>query len=136
MKMPDAGRGARVAVAFVLLTACNMSTGTPDAPRADPAAHLTFVGAPSTATAGSSIQVTAHVTDAAGFPVANQLVVFTVTSGGGRVVADSATTDGVGDAKDVWTLGRTTGGQTLQARVVDPRTGGRLTDWSLTVVAQ
>lgn len=61
-----------------------------------------------------------RVVDVRGRPVAGQIVNFRVASGGGSVFAGAALTDRSGIASDRWTLGPTTGEQTLEVRAVSP----------------
>lgn len=57
-----------------------------------------------------------RITDARGRGIRNVLVRWKVTSGGGRIVNDSARTTKSGEASSgVWTLGTSSGEQTLQA---------------------
>jgi alpha-tubulin suppressor-like RCC1 family protein len=68
------------------------------------------------------------VTDAQGNPVAGQTVNFVVTSGGGSVFGGAETTNGNGNAQELWTLGKSTAdSQRVEARAVDPTTGQPLT---------
>jgi alpha-tubulin suppressor-like RCC1 family protein len=62
--------------------------------------------------------------DSAGRPVEGQAVRFGVVTGGGSVLAGAAQTDGVGLAKERWTLGTAASDtQTVQAGVVDNKSG-------------
>jgi len=67
-----------------------------------------------------------EVRDANDNPVANQIVNFVVTSGGGHVFAGGGITNANGRAQDWWTLGDPDGPQVLEVRAVDPETGEKL----------
>jgi alpha-tubulin suppressor-like RCC1 family protein len=58
-----------------------------------------------------------RVLDIDGRGVAGAVVEFAITAGGGTIAPSSATTDGDGYARTVWTLGPAAGENTLQARV-------------------
>jgi len=71
--------------------------------------------------------LTVRVLDEANQPVANQLVNFVVTDGGGSLFAGASLTDANGIARDRWTLGPVMGAlQEVQARAVDNQTGAPL----------
>ena len=67
-----------------------------------------------------------RVLDAAGKPIANQIVSFRVTGGGGQVFAGHAMTSEEGFAREWWTLGPTPGVNTLEASVLDGIAGDRI----------
>jgi hypothetical protein len=67
--------------------------------------------------------VRVRVLDAQGGAVANFLLDFVVTSGGGSVFGGTETTNAQGYADEQWTLGPRLGPQTLEARAVNPATG-------------
>lgn len=67
-----------------------------------------------------------RVVDAAGGPIAGQVVNFRVTAGEGSVFAGVGLTSAAGLAQERWTLGSTAGIQTLEARAVDPATGAAI----------
>lgn len=70
-------------------------------------------------------------------PIANQIVNFVVTAGGGRMYAGTALTNASGIAQDYWTLGETIGStQEVQVRAVDPVTGSPVVYGSFTAIAQ
>lgn len=69
--------------------------------------------------------VAVRVADAAGRPVAGQVVEFRVLQGGGSVLAGTAVSDRSGLASQRWTLGAE-GDQKLEACVVDSKTGAVL----------
>jgi hypothetical protein len=65
-----------------------------------------------------------RVVDDANRPVANQLVNFVVTAGGGSVFAGAALTNAQGEARERWRLGTVAGDtQRVEARAVDAATG-------------
>jgi hypothetical protein len=86
---------------------------------AGPAAKLTKVSAdPQTAAAGTNVPIapSVKVTDALGNPIANVLVTFNVTAGGGSVTGPAANSDINGIASvGAWTLGKGIGPNTLTA---------------------
>src|SRR5438552_8496205 len=89
-----------LALAFAL-SACKSSTdSTPASGRVDAVA-----GNGASATVGSSVTLTAKVTDATGSPKASVTVHFAVTAGGGSVNPAAATTAADGTASTVLTLG-------------------------------
>lgn len=70
--------------------------------------------------------VVVRVTTASGSPVANQIVNFRVTAGGGSVFAGAALTNANGIAQERWTLGSAAGENRMEARAIDSSTGERL----------
>lgn len=73
---------------------------------------------------------------AGGAPVANALVNFVVTAGGGSVYAGKALTNAQGLAQDYWTLGAVAGStQEVQVRAVDSNTGAAIVYGSFTATA-
>jgi len=83
-----------------------------------PAARLDLVsGGGQSANANEALPrpIVAQVTDAAGNPVANRSVTFQVVQGGGTVTPGSALTTSAGQASTAWTLGPTTGLQSISA---------------------
>lgn len=68
--------------------------------------------------------VVVRVLDGSGRPVANQIVNFKVTQGGGSVFGGAAVTNAQGVAQERWTLGAV-GPQALEARAVDSSTGSK-----------
>ena len=65
------------------------------------------------------------VVDNSGVAKGNQIVNFVVVEGGGTVFAGTGLTDATGKAQEIWTLGPTTGAQSVEARAVDTQTGER-----------
>ena len=61
------------------------------------------------------VPIVARVTDAQGLPVPGVNVGFAVTTGGGSVGTPSATSNGSGQASTTWTLGLSTGPQSVTA---------------------
>jgi hypothetical protein len=118
------------AVLAALLVSCGESgSSTP----ASPVASIQIVsGNAQTGFAGEELPdaVVVRVTDAAGTPVAGQIINFKVTEGGGSVFAGAALSDASGTARERWTLGPVTGlspvPQKLEARAVDTQTGGAI----------
>lgn len=90
-------------------------------PRA--AANIEFVTAPDTGIAGRTFRapIIVLVRDVYGNPVPDAQVLFSVRSG--RISARTVVTDASGRASTKWTLGRTTGEQSLTASV--PKTDAR-----------
>ncbi|MDB4873861.1 MAG: hypothetical protein JWM41_307 [Gemmatimonadetes bacterium] len=66
--------------------------------------------------AGSAIPIRVHIVQN-GVPIANVLVVWSVTSGGGSVPAASSVTDSTGVAAITWTVGDTLGANALTASI-------------------
>ncbi|HKG90700.1 MAG TPA: Ig-like domain-containing protein [Gemmatimonadaceae bacterium] len=64
--------------------------------------------------------------NAAGTPIANQIINFRVTAGGGSVFAGTAKTNSNGYAREWWTLGPQPGTNRVEARAVHAGTGERL----------
>jgi Tol biopolymer transport system component len=75
------------------------------------------------------------VVNRGGRPVANFLVDFVVTSGGGQVFGGAEETDRQGYVDELWTLGGHLGPQTLEVRSVDPITGVAVTYGTFTATA-
>ena len=92
---------------------------------AGPASEAVLIGNDQQAAAGAELAepVTVKVLDAAGRPVAGQMVNFVVTAGGGEVYAGASVTDTQGLARDWWTLGAEPGVNRLEVRAVDSATG-------------
>lgn len=103
----------------------------------DAAAILLVSGDSQSGTVGTELTapLVVKVTDAAGHPVAGQLVNFRVVSGGGSVFAGSSITSTEGLAQEHWTLGPPAGVQQVEARAVDPVTGGRIVFATFTATA-
>ena len=101
-------------VTLVLLAGLAACGDDPQVPTdALPVGNLT-VGATVATTVGTAPSV--RITDAKGKGIRNVLVRWKVTSGGGKVVNDSIRTTASGEASSGgWTLGTTSGEQTLQA---------------------
>jgi trimeric autotransporter adhesin len=75
-----------------------------------------------------------RATDPSGKALRGALVNFRVTSGGGRMFAGTAISDGKGTAQDYWTLGPSIGVQTVDVVAVDPTTGAKEIFASFTAV--
>jgi adhesin/invasin len=105
-----------------LLAACGGETAP-----STPSAIVGVGGSAVTARAGDAVPVVVRITAGNGRALAGQRVTFTAVGGGGTVDPSTAQTDPDGQARTMWTLGPTTGVQTLNA-TVDPLT-------PLTVVA-
>ncbi len=95
---------------------CDLSSG----PAPSPDALEAVAGADQTATVGTfvPVQPAVRVLNRKGRPMAGREVVFSVSSGGGRVSSNIRVTDKDGIARvGAWILGTTAGPQTLQAMV-------------------
>ena len=106
------------------LTACGSDDSTGTFAQVKPTALAVSAGSAQTGFVtgplANDLQVT--LTDANGLAVVGSPVVWTVTSGGGTLSADSVTTDTVttdsyGQSNISWTLGNTTGAQSVTAAV-------------------
>ncbi len=94
-----------------------------------PSRVLVVSGDMQTATVGQELAqpLVARVVDENNQPVANQLVNFVVTAGGGTVFAGAALTNEDGEARERWRLGTVAAdSQRVEARAVDPTTGAPL----------
>lgn len=109
---------AAIIISAAVLTGCGDDGITLPDERAAAAIDIS-AGDAQEATVGTALPqpVRALVTDAQGSPVANQRVDF-AASGGGTADPASAQTDANGVASTEWTLGTTSGAQTLTARPV------------------
>lgn len=85
-----------------------------------PAALAVVDGNDQTASSGQPLPkpLVVRVTDGAGQPAAQIRVAFVVTTGGGSISPDTATTDSAGQTSARWTLGPASGTQEVEARVV------------------
>jgi adhesin/invasin len=94
------------------LTACGETGPSEQLP---PAAVTNVTGAPLTGPAGAALaeRVVIRVQDADGNPLPGVPVTFAVSATGASVDPANAITDDRGEARTRWTLGRTTGQQTL-----------------------
>ncbi|HKG93121.1 MAG TPA: hypothetical protein VKA84_14550, partial [Gemmatimonadaceae bacterium] len=63
--------------------------------------------------------------NSSGTPIANQIITFVVTAGGGSVYAGSAKTNSTGYAREWWTLGPAAGLNRVEARAVNASTGAK-----------
>lgn len=63
-----------------------------------------------------SAPLVVRLRDRFGNPTPNQVVRFRVTTGGGLLTPEVATTDSLGEARSTWTLGLAVGGQVASAR--------------------
>ncbi len=119
-------RTAALLVAALLVASCDSPTGSD----ADVPARLDVVsGARQRATVGTELPepLVVRIVDRRGRPVANHVVNFRVTAGGGAVFAGTAITNADGEARERWTLGTAArDSQYVEARAVDPATGERL----------
>lgn len=130
---------ALLVAGIVFVSACSGSDVV-DPPQSGPLAALTVVEGPDqSGTVGEELAQPLGVKalDADGRAIAGQLVVFTVTSGGGAVFAGTVQTGGSGEARDRWTLGTSTGvPQVVRARAVDPQSGfGAEVEFNATALA-
>lgn len=104
-----------------------------------PARLLVVSGDLQTAPVGEELAqpLVVRVVDAGNDPVANQLVNFVVTAGGGSVFAGAAITNAQGEARERWTLGPVAGDtQRVEARAVDSSTGAPIVFATFRAVAQ
>ncbi|HST57994.1 MAG TPA: hypothetical protein VLK84_04890 [Longimicrobium sp.] len=100
-----------------LFAACGDGTGPSARTPASIAATAAALDSAIISAPAGNVAVT--VTDAAGRPFAGAWVDFAVTSGGGRVSADSVQTDASGVAQAAWTMGAQAGTNTLRASLAD-----------------
>ena len=105
-------------VSGVTATATFTETGT-QTTNNNPSQVIASSGNNQSGTAGTllGLPLTATVKDSSGNPVANALVQFSVTSGAGTLTAASATTNASGDASVNYTLGSSSGANTIVASV-------------------
>lgn len=120
--LPSASSVPRVSAAVLLVLSvavatCGRDTSGPTIPI--PAAIASLAGNAQTGTVGTTLPqpLVALVTAADGKPVAGVAVSWQVTVGGGSVSASSVTTDSLGRASVVVTLGTGAGADTVQASV-------------------
>lgn len=112
------------------LVGCNGSTPTQATVPDGSAVALSIVSgnaqsAPVNTKVSAPLRV--QVLDHSGRPVANFVVNFVVTSGGGSVFGPAEQTDAQGYAQDIRTLGPRLGPQTVDVRSVDAHTGQAIT---------
>jgi hypothetical protein len=108
-------------VLLVGILACgDKVSSTPAAPTRSGATSARIVSAPVLDTIGSTAAVDIVALDAAQKSVSGQVVNFVVTAGGGSVFAPAVTTDADGHARNVWTLGRLAGSQSIELRTISP----------------
>jgi len=127
----------RAVLALALVSACS-GEGITDAPPPVPTLSIVAGGGDNqSGPAGSTLPLPVIVQVSGVNGSANgQILNFVVTSGGGRVFANVVMTGTpktgpyskmTGIAENTWTLGDSTGSQTLEARLIDPATGATLT---------
>ncbi|HKG90464.1 MAG TPA: Ig-like domain-containing protein [Gemmatimonadaceae bacterium] len=121
--------GSAFGFALVLGAACADDSSTTPA-GADAPDGVTFEvvsGGNQSAPVGTELPqpLVVRARNSAGTPVANQIVNFRVTAGGGSVYAGTAKTDGSGYAREWWTLGAAAGLNRVEARAVHASTGER-----------
>jgi hypothetical protein len=102
-----------------------IATACPDNGPKPPAGIEIVSGSGQTATAGSNVPIApvVRVTAADSSPVSGATVRFAVTSGGGTVLATTATTGADGTATTAWKLGNTAGSNSISAKVDGVATG-------------
>jgi hypothetical protein len=109
-------------VSALAVASCNDQS--PDPPDENPPiSFLVFSGNNQTGAAGAELALPLKVlaTDPNSQPIANQVVNFVVTAGGGSVFAGTALTNASGIAAEVWRLGTVAGSpQTVEVRAVAP----------------
>jgi hypothetical protein len=124
-------------VALALGLACGGDGITGPAPRVPTLRIVSGGGDNQSGPAGSTLPlpVVVQVTGVSG-SANGQILNFAVTKGGGRVFANVVMTGTprtgpysrmTGIAENTWTLGDSTGPQTMEARLIDPSTGATLT---------
>jgi protocatechuate 3,4-dioxygenase beta subunit len=92
---------------ILALAACDERTPSTPPPGATPSALRVSGGDGQTGTVGAALpaELAVEVVDAAGRAMAGMPVRFVVMAGGGRVEAETVTSDGAGLARTRWTLG-------------------------------
>ena len=123
------------AFVVLLLSACSDS---PAAPTDAAVVQLVLISGDAQAgPAGQELPqpLVAEVRNAFGNPIADQVVVFRVVSGGGRAYAGAARSDAQGRVQDYWTLGPVAGQpQVMEVRAV--RAGSKQVYATFTATAQ
>jgi hypothetical protein len=110
MKAVDCVPRARLLLLATLLVACADKSGPPG-PSALQASDV-----PATAAVGSTLTPAVTVVDNRGQPVANVVVTFAVTGGGGSIAVSSVTSGATGTVSPgTWTLGTQPGANSLTA---------------------
>jgi hypothetical protein len=100
----------RLAAASLVVVGCSSDGGS--GPASTPSAIGLASGSVQTGVVGTALAtpIGARVVDAGGKPVAGVAVTFAVTAGGGSVAAvGPVSTDGLGVASTIWTIGTTAG---------------------------
>lgn len=121
-------RAASAAVtSLLLLVGCE---STPSGPGAGPLVQLLVVsGSNQTGLVNEELRepLVVRAVDERGRPLNQFVVSFVPTMGGGRPWAGGANTNPQGYAREYWTLGPEPGENRMEARLVDPVTGEKLT---------
>ena len=115
--------GRFVSLAALLLVASCTDTSNAPSGRGGPISLSVFSGNNQSGPVGEELSQPIKVlaTDGNNQPIANQVVNFVVTAGGGSVFAGTALTDGNGMAAEVWRLGTVAGApQNVEVRAVAP----------------
>ena len=113
---------AALLTSFMVLASCTDKTSDPSG-QTPPISFAVFSGNNQTGQAGAELSMPLKVlaTDPGNQPIANQVVNFVVTAGGGSVFAGTALTDANGFAAEIWRLGTIAGSpQTIEVRAVAP----------------
>jgi hypothetical protein len=121
MTAPRLGRWTLLA-ALLLVASCTDTSNAPSG-RGLPISLSVFSGNGQNGTVGQELPLPIKVlaTDGNNQPIANQVVNFVVTAGGGSVFAGTALTNVNGIAAEVWRLGTVAGSvQTVEVRAVAP----------------
>lgn len=113
--------GLAVAIAACAAAGCSDSSGPA---RRVPAGLDVVVGTPQEGESGEPLPIplTVKATDRNGRLVANAVVSFTISAGGGALSAAADTTDASGIASVIWTLGSQLGAASVEARVTNVAT--------------
>jgi N-acetylneuraminic acid mutarotase len=109
-------------VSALFLVSCNDKSVDPGGEN-PPVSFLVFSGNNQTGAAGAELALPLKVlaTDPNNQPIANQVVNFVVTAGGGSVFAGTGLTDANGIAAEIWRVGTVAGlPQTVEVRAVAP----------------
>jgi alpha-tubulin suppressor-like RCC1 family protein len=125
-----------IAVASLLAT---MAACVPDAagPDLNDIRFTVVSGSGQTGTVGKQLPTALKVraTNSSNQSIPNIYVNFEVVTGGGSVYAGSVPTDASGYAQDYWTLGPTTGAQSLEVRSINGTTGAKQSYGTFTATA-
>lgn len=102
--------------ALLLVVSCNNNTSTTGPGNVLPAGMAVITPVPTDTLVGSTLSITFHVTDVNGAGIRGAVVRWDLVTGVGALSADSALTDGSGNASVDWTLDTTAGPDRMEAR--------------------